>query len=245
MDNPFDGIAQKLYRSKENIRNLEIEIERFFKDSKYPSLIDENKELVLEALEYHRDRAIPLRFAVLAGEIIHQQRSILDHIVWQFSDPSYRQAHMKWIEFPILEARPAAKDVFTRYERKIKGVTKPIVRSLIEALQPYNCPDPIDSAMLIIHNFDVIDKHRELVIVVSTPAIQMPMEVMQKAIKYQCGVPGLAPIDFKKEFEAHGEIVPQVAFDEFGRTKAEPIVQALSALQNFLVHVIADFDKLR
>src|SRR6267142_5338043 len=98
----FDGIAQKLYRSKEHIHNLEAEIERFFKESKYPFLTDNNGEILLEALEYHRNRPVPLRFAVLAGEVVHHLRSILDHIVWQFSEPSYRQdpRNLKWIEFP-------------------------------------------------------------------------------------------------------------------------------------------------
>ena len=242
----FDGIEQKLYRSKEHICNLEVEIDRFFQESKYPILCDQNTEILPEAIEYHRNRPIPLRFSLLAGEIIHHLRSILDHIVWQFSEPTYREANRKWIEFPILQTRPAQKDVFTSYERKIKGIAKPVVCALIEQLQPYNCVGGhVDSLPLIIHNLDVIDKHRELMIVIGTPAIQLPMEVMQRALRYQCGITGSTPVDFKKEFESHGKIVPQVAFDEFGSAKAEPVVQALNQLQNFMVWVVAEFDKLR
>lgn len=241
----FDGIAQKLCRSKENIRNLEVEANRFFQQSEYPIICDKNKQLIREALEYHKDRPVPLSFGVLAGEIIHHLRSILDHIVWQFSDPIYRQTHMKWIEFPILETRPAPKELFTRYERKIKGITKPLIRNLIEDLQPYNSRDPIDSLLLIIHNYDIIDKHRELVVVASAGAIQFPMEALARYIQHQCGLPGSLPVDLKGEFERHGDIVPQIAFNEFGRAKSEPVVQALSELQNFMVGVISEFDKLR
>jgi hypothetical protein len=59
--------------------------------------------VIPEALEYHRNRPVPLRFSVLAGEVIHQLRSILDRIVWQFSDRRYWEFNGKWIEFPILE----------------------------------------------------------------------------------------------------------------------------------------------
>jgi hypothetical protein len=244
--NEFAGIEEKLKRSHENIRNLESQIGRFFQDSKYPSFIDENKKVIPEAVEYHRQRPIPPRFAVLAGEIVHHLRSCLDHVVWIFSEPSYRtEPSLKWIEFPILEARPSKEKLFTSYERKIKGVTKPAVRDLIETLQPYNCRDPIDSLLLIIHKFDVIDKHRELVLAVGTPAIKLPIEVMDRFIRHQCGVLGSAPVDFTREFERDGNIVPEVAFSEFGRAKSEPIVQGLSELQNFVVEIAAAFYNLR
>jgi hypothetical protein len=242
---PFDGIAEKLYRSKENIVNLETEIGRFFQESEYPVLSDDNKKLIPEALQYHRDRPVPLRFALLAGEVVHHLRSILDHIVWQFSDPTYREAHPRWIEFPVLETRPPEKDLFTSYTRKIKGVTNPVVRDLIEGLQPYSSDDPIDSPLLIIHNFDVIDKHRELVITVSTPAFEFPAETAARYARYKSGEPGSPPVDLMAEFQRDGKIVPQIAFSEFGRSKSEPIVQGLNELQNSIVYVVAAFDKLR
>jgi hypothetical protein len=246
MADDFDGVNEKLKRSHENIRNLESEITRFFQESKYPFVVDNNKKLIPEAIEYHQHRPIPPRFAVLAGEIVHHLRSCLDHIVWLFSESTYRESRDgKWIEFPILAARPSKEHLFTRYERKIKGLTNPVVRKLIEDLQPYNCRDPVDSLLFIIHKFDVIDKHRELVIVVSTGAIRLPIEVMDKFIRYKSGVPGSVPVDFKREFERDGEIVPEVALSEYGRAKTEPIVQGLSELQNYVVEIATTFYELR
>jgi hypothetical protein len=241
----FHGIEQKLKRSHENILNLEREIAAFFQSSEYPSVLDENKKIIKEAAEYHQNRPVPLRFSVLAGEIIHHLRSILDHIVWHFSEPSYREAHPRWIEFPILESRPPKKDLFTSYERKIKGITKPVVRDLIDRLQPYSCIDPVDSLLLVIHNFDIADKHRELVFVVGTGAIRLPIEVMDRYIRYKWGVPDSPPVDFGAEYQRHGDIVPEIAFSEFGRSQSEPIVQGLSDLQNYVVEIVSSFDKLR
>src|SRR5579872_2188789 len=104
---PFAGIAEKLNRSYENIRNLEAEIARFFQESKYPVLSEDNHKIIPEALEYHAKRRIPLRFSVLSGEIVHHLRSCFDHVVWHFSDAEYRRKHVGWIQFPILRDKPA------------------------------------------------------------------------------------------------------------------------------------------
>ena len=86
-------------------------------------------------------RAIPLRFSVLAGEIVHHLRSCLDHIVWHFSNPAYRTDERKrrYIEFPDLKTR-RVRVRFTQYQRKKKGITDPRVRKLILACQPYMRP---------------------------------------------------------------------------------------------------------
>jgi hypothetical protein len=174
MTHPFDGINEKLKRSSENIRYIESEVTRFFEESDYPVFPQDDKKLILEAIEYHRQREIPPRFSVLIGEVVHHLRSCLDHIAWHFSTLEYRRDHFRRIEFPVLEAPPGDKDTLKRYEGKIKGITISEARRAIEALQPYNAPDPVDSPLLILHNMDIWDKHRELVLCFGTGAIAYP-----------------------------------------------------------------------
>src|SRR5260370_884562 len=131
MPQKFDGIDEKLKRASENVRILEKEIARFFQEGKYPVLPEHDKKQLLEAIDYHKQRAIPLRFGVLAGEIIHHLRSCLDHVAWQFSSPEYRKDHVRQIEFPVFEKRPVDKDSRARYKRKIKGITDARVLGLI------------------------------------------------------------------------------------------------------------------
>src|ERR1700761_1924172 len=85
MDHPLSGAYEKLHRAEENIEKLELEITRFFEESKYPVISNENDQLFLEAIDYHGNRKIPIRFSVLAGEIVHHLRSSLDHVAWQLS----------------------------------------------------------------------------------------------------------------------------------------------------------------
>jgi hypothetical protein len=80
------GINEKLKRANENIRNLDSEIVAFIEGGEYPVLPDANGKIPDEAISYHKNRVIPPRFGVLAGEIIHHFRSCFDHIVWHFSE---------------------------------------------------------------------------------------------------------------------------------------------------------------
>ncbi len=95
--------------------------------SEYPVLQLRQGGVARKAVGLPRERAIPLRFSVLAGEIVHHLRSCLDHIVWHFSNPAYRTDERKrrYIEFPDLKDPPSPVYVFTQYERKIDGHHRP------------------------------------------------------------------------------------------------------------------------
>ncbi len=241
---PFSGIAEKLNRSHQNILNLEAEIARFFQESEYPVLSKDNKQVIAEAVEYHSKRPIPLRFSVLSGEIIHHLRSCLDHIVWHFSAPDYRKKNITAIQFPILEERPTPANVFTKYERKIKGIRDSRVRELIERLQPYN--GGVDSPnifLLAIQKLDIIDKHRALVIVASTGAFEFPIDLMERNAAHERGALGDASFDFVAEAKRHGKLIPQVAFSDVVWGEPEPVVQALMGMHNYVIKIVAEFDK--
>src|ERR1700685_2722608 len=116
--NRFDGIDEKLKRSRQNIANLQVEIDAFFEEHGCAALPQDDMQLLLKAAQDLEKIRVPLRFSVLIGEIVHHLRSCLDHIVWQFSSSDYREStNRRFIEFPILETRPSDKDRPTRYDR--------------------------------------------------------------------------------------------------------------------------------
>jgi hypothetical protein len=156
----FDGIGAKLERAEENIHNLYFEMERFFKEGDYPVLPEDDRELLLKAIEYHKNRVIPPRFGVLTGEIIHHLRSCFDHIVWHFSTGP-KQNDMP-VDFPVFREEPVDKKDLARFEGKIQRITDPNARSLIKRLQPYNATNPINDPLFIIHDFDIVDKPENL-----------------------------------------------------------------------------------
>jgi hypothetical protein len=242
MANAFDGIQEKLKRANENIRNLDSEISRFFQECKYPVLPDPKDKLFLEAIKYHGQLTIPLRFSVLAGEIVHHLRSCLDHLVWQFSASEARKSTA--IEFPIFDHEPINEKQIARYEGKIKGITNPAVRDLITRLQPYNSPDYIDSPLSIIHHMDIFYKHRELVLHYTTGSLLMPASMRPIVESYKREHPDVSSAELTSKFKSYGTLVPQIAFKNFGRRDIEPVSQALLDLYNSTVVVVAYFESL-
>jgi hypothetical protein len=238
----FDGIEEKLRRSNENIENLDAEVAAFFQEGKYPVLPEHDNKLLLEAIEYHKNRVIPLRFSVLAGEIVHHLRSCLDHIAWQFSSHQYRRDHFRRIEFPIFDKEPIDKDSIATYEREVKGITDPSVRMLIESHQPYKIPDPIDHPMLILHKMDIFDKHRELILSVSTGGRRLSVGMRDVIESYQRAHPELTSAEVAYQFKGHGNLVPYVSFTDFGRREL-PIILGLMELHNHIVGVVKAFAK--
>jgi hypothetical protein len=249
MQDAFAGIKEKLKRSHQNVLNLQAEVNRFFEESRYPVLPQDDVKLLAEAIKYHSQRDIPLRFSVLAGEIAHHLRSCLDHIVWQFSSDLYRIDYPQRIEFPILEARPIDKDSVKRYEGKIKGITNPGVLDAIERLQPYNAANPVESPLLVVHNMDITDKHRELVLCLSTGALEIPHDVVGGVVaklrtSYQQGImdPTLES-RLKREMQNHAKIVPTISFPNFRGREFEAVVMAMMELNNEIVQIVAQFDR--
>lgn len=242
-NHPFAGIAEKLARSNESIRQLDSEIRTFFKTSRYPVIPNfESKEWQI-AIDYHRGLSIPKRFSVLSGEIIHHLRSCLDHIAWHFSSLEYRIDAENAIEFPIFREKPASKSEISRFERKINGISNPKVRDLLHNMQPYQQEEKAENDPLcIVHDMDRFDKHRELTIVTSCANVTVPMSIGVTAARalYKFSQ-GQALNDDEKATarrllkEQAEAVSPQVAFAKFGSRKITPVIPALSELQKAIV----------
>lgn len=100
------------------------------------------------------------RVSVIAGEVVHDLRSALDHLAWQLvldhsgklSDKDARK-----VQFPIREKQ---KDWFSDYT---VSMIKPANASLLEPRQPFSNQSAIGSHPLtILQDFSNQDKHRIL-----------------------------------------------------------------------------------
>jgi hypothetical protein len=249
-NHPFAGIAEKLKRSHENIKNLNVEIDGFFKACKYPVIPNANSEGWQEAVDYHSNLVIPLYCSVLSGEIVHHLRSCLDHIVWHFSSAEYRLKSENSIEFPVFREKPIAKDELARYERKAKGITNPKVASLIADMQPYQRgSDAEDDPICIVHDLDRFDKHRELAIVSSCATVFIPpgtsIDAVRAIVKQR---EGEAVTDAERELARRTinqdcKVLPQVAFAKFGKRKNQLVIPSLLQLHNIVMGSIDLFER--
>ena len=110
----------------------------------------------------------PIEWSVRLGEIFHNLRSTLDHLVWQLvlangENPGRQNA------FPIVNAEVD----WQNEERKLKGVA-PDVKAMTRRLQPYtggiNLPFDV-SALWTLNSLCNIDKHRYLHLVTVVPDV--------------------------------------------------------------------------
>jgi hypothetical protein len=241
MVHPLDSARARLKRADENIRNLELEVRRFFRKSDYTLIKNEDDELFLKAVEYHGRREIPLRFAVLVGEVFHHFRSTMDHVAWQLSTPAAQNAHS--IEFPIFLNRPITPKELSRYERKIKGIASPSARKRIEQLQPYNARVPLDDPLWIIHDMNRIDKHRELLLVTTMFNIKLSRpELIAFVLGYRSGDASAITPEIARAFKKDVKVTPHIAFARFGNRENESLVPALSQLAKRTAAVVDSFE---
>jgi hypothetical protein len=238
----FTGINEKLIRAKENIFNLDSEIGRFFEESDYPILPENDRELILKAIEYHENRPIPPRFSVLAGEIVHHLRSCFDHVVWHFSVQTVK--NIRKIEFPVFDKPPANHDGRKLFEGKIAGITNPDVLCLIEGLQPYNAADPIDDPLFIVNDFDITDKHKELVVCAGTGSMVFPPHMQSVIESYERAHPEADSAKIARHFKQYGIVKPYISFRNFGRREIQPIIPGLVELFNYAFNTVKRFEAL-
>jgi hypothetical protein len=235
-------VHAKLERADECIRGLDSEIKTFLKPPK--ALLGEDKEKASHKFLEHARREIPPRFGVLAGEVAHHLRSILDHVVWLLSSEQYRRQNETLVAFPICLTKPRKRNDIIRYDAKIGGV-QPSARSLIEKLQPYNAAHPPDDPLVILHNLDRVDKHQTLVLIQSNwnMSVSIPLKLFRWTI---IGRPDLDPKTFaptpadklKLDFSL------QIAFAQLGRWRGEAVIPVLTHLLNTVRDDVRMFSEL-
>jgi len=235
MAHPLEGIRKKIERAKENIKDLRREIDFFLDYGIKPNIPDDDVKSLEELKKVHLNRPVPPRLSVLIGEIVHQLRSTLDHLAWQLSDTSYRSSFPRRIEFPIYIFPIKDPDELKSFDRKVKGFT-PSVKARIEGLQPRSSADPL----AILHEMDVVEKHRELLLVVSAfeHVVTSPITETEGITFYaHADVP--LPVG---NVNMRGEYSAQVSFAQFGILQHQPVVPSLTQLLYAVEEVILIFE---
>jgi hypothetical protein len=98
----------------------------------------------------------------IAGDVIHNLRSALDHLAQHLAlvyTPTLTDKELRGVEFPIAKTFAEYKD---SKARKVKGI-HPNAIEAIDSLKPYGDGDGQFSTLLWrLHALDNIDKHRNL-----------------------------------------------------------------------------------
>jgi hypothetical protein len=182
-------------------------------------------------------------FGILAGEAAHHLRCSLNYLVYRL----WRGKRTTSMEFPVFLS---AKRYKTASPRKIQLVEPPAAKALINSSQPFNGRRSNDPLWLV-HQLDVIDKHRVLVVMSATllfyknlglgrsnpgPPRYLPTRGLKNGtvIVY----PAMAPVDLN--FEAS----PEVVLPRLGRMNVEPVVPRLTQASQYVRALIGKFESL-
>lgn len=264
MTHPLDGIWAKFQRAEENINNLNIEITNFLRTlASHQKIVGEHRNDGLEyVLVAHGDTEVPLRFAVLAGEIVHHLRSCLDHLVHALviqngGTPTNRN------QFPIC----STAENFEKQCKvgRIDGVSE-TAKKLIMAVQPYTTPTPSDTVLAILNKYDIDDKHKLLPIVTTVVKIGEVIRIGKNpdvaADSGQNKLPNIigfgvpAPQKMNKDgaevfkiqlsepapgLAATGNIVPELVFERCGSLEFSLLIKTLVVLFKGTKHTIETF----
>lgn len=101
---PLDGLKAKLERAYEQVRSLNAEFNRFVVEQEGPLGDYEPKWSDTFVVRAAHD-PIPLAWAVQIGEILHDLRSLLDHLAWQLA--CFKGKPPDYTAFPIFLERAA------------------------------------------------------------------------------------------------------------------------------------------
>jgi len=108
------------------------------------------------------------RFGIQFGEVLYNLRCSLGYMVVELVGKSSGASLTSRHKFPICESREEYVAQVEKPAHKGKGPLGGVHHGTreIEALQPYNWPEPANTALFIVNRFCNADKHREIATVV-------------------------------------------------------------------------------
>jgi len=250
MLHPLEGIRERLKRADENIQNLDIEIKRFLDERGHREVVIRDPKSIQEFRDFWARQEIPPRFSVLISEILHAYRAALDNLIWELlRQAGHAPRNPNVIEFPIFRDRLTAPDKLAAFNRKIEGVGD-TARTLIESLQPYNAVSQWEGphhALLVLHDMNRFDKHRELT-VVGSRSQQTPQVYLVEALRVHkdsaTGRETKTSLGYREVYVGM-KLSALVAFRQFGSNGPNiAVIQGLKRIRDAVSESIKAFDGL-
>jgi hypothetical protein len=232
----------RVNRAWEHIEQFKLEADSFLKTDPYRVIPQVNAQGSGYVIRYFFkvDRQPPIRLSLLAGDAIHNLRSVIDNLIWNLGQISGESPKSE-LAFPVsLDENRFKEKILPRYKRLPLDA-----QALIESLQPYNRKDnPEGHLLYILNRLWNDDKHETPPIVagvhsstgigargrviirsgkVSTGATDDGAEVMIFSVPDRQSVNNLKPV-FKVS----------VAFDKNGPARGVTAYKLLIDLHNFV-----------
>ncbi len=157
MADPFDDIRWKLRRAREHLHAADAISTEFLQSYIYSvkSKIQRDGRHTIRIAEA---KPIPPMFGITLGEVAHQIRSALDHLMFVLARPTTTR-ELESVQFPIY----ATRQRFRRNARRLMPGVKRGVVSVVASFQPYHsATQPKTILLRQLQEIDNWSKHRKL-----------------------------------------------------------------------------------
>lgn len=226
----------------------------FLATDPYEFVPDKHPETGKPILHVRRAEPLPLCLAPIVGDVAHNLRASLDHLIPQLILANGQEPNYEATEFPIGKNKASYE---SKKARQVEGISD-AASKFMDRIQPYKGGT---EAFWQIHHLDVVDKHRLVVAVAASHGRRVTRE--HWAIQWGTdGEPGSAErveasrenpaiyvprnmpnleVDIRFDREQDFEPIPAIALAEPGIGDREALLPALNNLVRFTEEVIMAF----
>lgn len=144
----IDEVVAKHRRARIHFNELTAAVEKFLNGRTHSTFLIKHSDTEY-SFRVHNVKTVPEEISLIAGDVIHNARSALDHLAFRLAiKPNHRT------QFPISKSRPPNGI-------RLQGGASDQVTEVLELVQPYG--DGINNSLLrVLHDFDIKDKHQLL-----------------------------------------------------------------------------------
>ena len=150
-------IGVKIERAKKHLRDLELARDQFIEAHPYVILPEYDSRTGDHIFKIADLQVPPAEIGLIAGDVIHNLRSALDHLAYQLVYAN-GTTHTRHTAFPIWDHAP---EDHTMRDRRVEGMAQRAIDA-INAAEPYKGGNGED--LWAIHYLDIVDKHHALLI---------------------------------------------------------------------------------
>lgn len=178
------GVRAKIERAEKHVGELDSAIDAFFQTNPYRVSQEDDRQLGGIRYVLRVVGTIPVGIPVIVGDVLHNLRSAMDHIVGQLvlaNGGSVERHHC----FPVVEL---AKNYQSFATRALDGVRQEAI-DLVAGTKPYKGGD---DDLWHIHQMNNIDKHRLLL---PAASFNQGLEVDVQGVRFL--LPATRPLAFE------------------------------------------------
>jgi len=151
----FVGTELKISRAKSHIRELENQIVDYIKSKPFKVIVEKKIGSSNHLWTLRVKHEIPMLFAAIIGDVIHNLRASLDLLATELVEFSGEDA--KNVYFPFGNDADGLEDMIKR--RRINKAGEGVV-DIVRSLKPYIGGNTL---LRSLHDLDITDKHKSLV----------------------------------------------------------------------------------